>query len=235
MRIRHLVIVVAFLCVACEQVAPPAKVAVRVPQVRATVITIRTVVQPESRVWMQTIMIGGGVARASYEQDVWRLFDTNDGAVTVVDAIDRTARRESFESIVTRRRAATATRPAPFIPRVTFTRTGEQTTVLGTIAEGSRIEAGGYRRDLWTARHPAIPPALFSMMHLSEEPTSPLASMMRPVDDAIAEVRGFPMIDRTEVPLGATTMTVTRTVVSITERPVPAALLKVPVGYKQLP
>ena len=72
------------------------------------------------------------------------------------------------------------------------------------------------------------------MMHMSEPPSSPLAPMMLAVDDELAEMRGFPLLDRTVVPFGKTNLVVEHTVTSIAQRDVPESLLQVPRGYRDL-
>ena len=234
MRIRQFAAVVALLCVACDRPAPPpAKAPVRGPQVRAAVITIRTTIEPERRTYDHTIMVARGLARSTAERDVWRLFDLNASTVTVVDDLDRKVRTDPFETLRAKRREATAVRPAPFIPSLTFNAAEERRTLLGVAADRVVIEAGAYRRELWIARHPAIPDALFAMMHLTETPTSPLAGMMRDVDDQLASLKGFPLLDRTEVPIGDGKTVITRAVMSVTERDVPEATFQVPAGYRR--
>lgn len=232
MRIRQLAAVVALLCVACDRAAPPsAKAPARGPLIRAAVITIRTTIEPERRTYDHTIMVARGKARSSAERDVWRLFDLNASTVTVVDDLDRKVRTDPFETLRAKRREATAVKPAPFIPSLSFKEAEERRTLLGVPAERVVIEAGAYRRELWIARHPAIPEALFAMMHLTETPTSPLAGMMREVDDRIASLKGFPLLDRTEVPIGDGKTVITRAVMNVTERDVPEATFTVPAGY----
>lgn len=195
---------------------------------------MRTTIQPGDRVFRHTIVVAGGLARSTAEHDVWRLFDTEDGRITVVDDVEKTHRTEPLSAYVTRRRRATAAAPAPFIPRASVTEGKETRTLHGVEAERVTVAVGNYRRDLWIGRHRAIPENLFAMMHLSEPVTSPLASMTRRVDEVVARLKGFPLADHAVVPLEKTEMVVDRTVLSIAERDVPAAMLQVPRGYRDV-
>ena len=224
----------ALLCAACDPAPQLARRPSRGPQVRATVVTIRTTVQPDGRPLQHSVVIARGVARSTAEHDVWRLFDTAEGRVTVVDDVERTVRTEPLAAFSRRRRSASASAPAPFIPRVTVMRSGRRRTIHGVTAEEVVIAAGAYRRELWVAKHRGIPAELFAMMLVSEPASSPLAAMARRADEAIASMRGFPLVDHTEVPLGDSKMVIDRSVVSIVEREVPAALLQVPKGYRDL-
>ena len=58
--------------------------------------------------------------------------------------------------------------------------------------------------------------------------------MMRTVDEELLRTRGYPLADRSEVPLDKTRSVVERTVVGIASRPVPEAMLTIPRGYRDL-
>lgn len=233
MSYRHLVLILA-VAAACRPAPDTPPATDRGPQVRATVVAIRTESQPDSRKHEHTIVIAGDRARSTREHDVWRLFDLKAQTVTFVDEIGKTVRTEPLETILNRRRSTTAGPLPPHYPRPRLVGGGETRQMHGVPAELAIITSGSYRRDLWLAEHPKIPRGLFSMMYASEAPTSPLAPMMSAVDEAIIGRPGFPMLDRTEVPYGAERLIVQRNVVSITEREVPESLLRVPSGYLDL-
>ncbi|HEX2060577.1 MAG TPA: hypothetical protein VHK90_07540 [Thermoanaerobaculia bacterium] len=197
-------------------------------------MTIRTTNEHAKTTRDHTIVIAGDRARATNERDVWRIFDTKANTVTFVDDIDRTVRTEPLTAFIARRRKANAESIPPYFRRVAFRRMNESRVLAGASARRHVIESGGYRRELWLAEHPAIPRGLFAMMHASETPTSPLAPMMRAVDEALMATRGFPLLDRTEVPFADGTLVVERTVMSVVQRDVPEAMLAVPRGYKDL-
>jgi len=225
------------ICVACKPAAPtkPAATTKPVgPMVHATVVAIRTTQTPESRTLTHTLVILGDRVRDTSEQDVWRLFDTKANTVTFVDDIARTFRTESLQTLIAQRHAITGNALPPHYPHARLMRPGTKRTILGVAAELVVIESGAYKRELWLGEHPAIPPGLFAMMHASTPPTQPLAPIMRDVDEAFLETQGFPLADRAEVPVSKSTLIVDRSVVSIAPKEVPAALITIPKGYRDL-
>lgn len=219
------------VCVSCKPAQQPARTAAG-PQVRATVVTIRTTIQPADKTHTHTIVIAGDRARSTAEHDTWRLFDTKARTVTFVDDVARTVKTEALQTVVQRRNAANAAALPSHYPRVTLARTDERRTMQGAEAEKVTIASGRYTRELWLAEHPSIPRDLFAMMHASEAPSSPLAPMMRDVDRALVTEEGFPLLDRTTVPMGAGELVVERAVVGIAQRDVPQSLLAIPNGYE---
>jgi len=224
------------VCVSCKpaQQQPSAnKPAAAEPQVRATVVTIRTTTTPDKS-FDHTIVIAGDRARSTGEHETWRLFDTKADTVTYVDDAEKTIRTEALASIVKTRGATLAAALPAHFPRAKLARTKERKTFLGANAQQLVIESGAYRRELWLGEHPQIPRGLFAMMHASDTPSSPLAPMMRAVDEVLVRERGFPLSDRTEVPLGNDKLVVERTVTGIVQREVPETLLALPKDYKDL-
>jgi hypothetical protein len=205
------------------------------PTVRATVVTIRTTMKPEARTQMRTLVIAGDKARDTGEHDVWRLFDTKANTVTFVDEIARTIRTEPLKTIIEKRRGLTAHGLPQHYPRVRVERPGTKRPMQGVTAELMVIESGAYKRELWLGEHPAIPRGLFAMMYASDPPTMPLAPMMRAVDEALVETRGFPLADHAEVPVSKDTLIVDRAVIGIATRDVPESLVTIPKGYREIP
>lgn len=192
---------------------------------RATVITIRTALKPENKTYDHDIVIAGNLARSTGEHDTWRLFDTKAKTVTFVDDIAKTIRTRPLAEIL-REYDEMRAHPLPaHFPRAKYVRTNDRVV----------IELGVYRRELRFAEHPAIPKGLFAMMHASETPTSPLAPMMRAVEQALAAETRFPFADRTTVPVAKGDMVVERTVTGIAQRNVPQSLLTLPKGYQVKP
>lgn len=237
MSYRRLVIVLAVVCVSCKQPARPQAgrpAAAGGPQIEATVVTIRTTVQPGGSTQDHTLIIAGDRARSTSERDVWRVFDTGASTVTTVDEISRTVRTEPLPVLMRRRRtAANSALPAHY-PRLRMQKTGEKRPILGATAEQSVIRSGEYRRELWLADHPSIPDGLFAMMIASEPPSSPLAPMTRAIDEALMSTKEFPLLDRAEVPLEKEKLIVERTVTAIARRRVPEAMLTPPRAYLDL-
>ena len=221
--------------VSCKPAAPRiTKPAAAGPQIRATVVTIRTTVQPEKKSYDHALVIVGDRARSTGEHDTWRLFDTKAKTVTFVDDVAKTIRIEPMSSIVERRKTVNAAALAPHYPHATFERSSERRKMHGANAEKVTIASGAYKRELWLAEHPSIPRDLFAMMHASEPQSSPLAPMMRAVDHDLASARGFPLLDRATVPLDGTELIVERAVIAIVERDVPESLLAIPKEYKDV-
>ena len=232
----RLIVVLAILCVTCKRA--PEKPATPAPgggpQVRATVVTIRTTLVPAERTFTQTLVIAKDRARHTGEQDQWRLFDLKARRVTFVDDVAKTYRTEPLAAIAKSRQAALAAALPPHYPRIELRATKETRALLGITAKETVIELGAYKRQLWIGDHPAIPDELFAMMQLSDPPSSPLAPMMKGADAALSAVRGFPLLDRSEVGYGNTRHIVERTVLAVGQKEVPAALLDVPRGYKDV-
>jgi hypothetical protein len=211
------------VCTGCKQ-PPPEKTAAPAagPQIRATVVTIRTTIQPDNKTYTHTLVIARGRARSTGELDQWRLFDTNAKSVTFVDDIAKTARTEPMQALLKKRREALAAALPSYYPRARITRT----------KTGMVIEVGNYRRELELSDNRAIPRGLFAMMHASDPASSPLAPIMRAADDVLTNTQLFPARDHSELPYGDKKLIVDRTVVSIVERSVPESMLTVPRGYK---
>jgi hypothetical protein len=221
--------------IACKPaLQEPARPADGGPRVRATVVTIQAVTEPEKKTFTRTIVIAGDRVRDTGELDVWRLYDTKAKTITWVDDVAKTIRTEPFASVLEKRRGAVATALPAYYPRATFTRTKERRTLQGVLAAQAVIEAGSYRRELWLGTHQAIPAELFAMMHLSEPPSTPLAPMMRAVDEAIATTRGFPLADRLSIPMRSGNLVVERTVTAIAQQEVLESVLTLPKAYRDV-
>ena len=221
---------------ACNQSQPKPSTATKAsgPTVRATVVTIQTTMKPEQRTSTQTLVIANDRARDTSEQDVWRLYDTKANTVTFVDDIERTVRTQPLQTLIAQHRAATKGPLPSHYPRAQLVRSGTKKAIQGVNAELLAIETGAYKRELWLGEHSAIPRGLFAMMHASTQPTTPLAPMMAAVDEALLATRGFPLADRTEVPVSKDKLIVDRTVTNIAQKDVPQDLLSVPKGYRDL-
>ncbi|MBV8516788.1 MAG: hypothetical protein JO197_05220 [Acidobacteria bacterium] len=212
----------------CKPAPPqPATPAASGPQIRATVVTIRTTTLPENKSITHTLVIAGDHARATNEHDTWRLYDTKANTVTYVDDIAKTIRTETLAQIVKRRHGALANALPEHYPRATLTH-GTKRTLQGVTAEQSIITAATFRHELWLGEHPAIPRGLFALMHASEPLSSPLAPMMRDVEEPLLATRAFPLAEHIEMTFGNSKIAVDREVVSIAQQNVPASLVTVP-------
>jgi hypothetical protein len=203
------------------------------PQVQATVVTIRTTLQPENKTTTSTIVIGDDVARATEEIGTWRLFDFKQNRVAFVDDFAKTYRYESLQSLVQRRDAANSAELNDKLPRAEYSLTGAQRPILGVPATQSLVKLGAYQRELWFGTHPMIPEQLFALMHASETPSVDAPIAKKP-DEALLAARGFPLLDHAELPYAQTKIVVDRDVVDIGRRNVAASLLQIPENYKEL-
>ena len=227
---RHaLLVTLIAVCLSCKpapkQTAKPAAG----PQVRATVVTIRTTVD-KTNVDHQ-LVIAGDKARFTGEYDVWRLYDLKANTVTFVDDVARTMRTQPLQKILDDQRARNAASLGGNVPRARIERTTTSKVLHGTTARQAVIVSGTYRRELWLAEHPSIPRGLFAMMHASDPATSPLAPMMKAVDEELSAERGFPLEDRATL---GNQRIAERSVTSIAQRDVPQALVTLPKGYKDV-
>jgi hypothetical protein len=230
----RLVLILALICAACKPAPPKPATRAAAPTIHATVMTLRTTIEPGNRNLTHTIVIAGDRVRSTAEHDTWRLFDTKAKTVTFVDDIERTIRTAPVAALMARRREAMTNGLASHFPDVSLVRGDATKTILGVNARQSLIESGAYRRELWLAEHPAVPRGLFAMMSATEMPSSPLAPMARKVDDALAAIEGFPLVDRTEVPYGKKKFIVDRVVTQIERRDVPQSTITIPAGYRDL-
>jgi len=236
--VRRQRIIVCALAVAtsCREVAKVSRAAeaVREPQVRATVVTLQTTIQPLNKTFIHVLAIAGGRARCSQEIDSWRLIDLNRNSVTFVDDITKTYHTESFASLFGTRRAAMLETLPDGTPQAKVGATGAKRMIRGLTASQLTVRLGAYERDLWIANHPALPPQLFTIMTLTEPVTTPLAPAMKALDDALLNLRGFAFEDHAELPYGNTRMIVDTMVVKVEQRDVPQSWLNVGTNYRDV-
>jgi hypothetical protein len=220
---------------ACSRQPPlPSRPAASEPKIRATVVTIQTTMPPSPKIWTHTITIANDRVRSSDEADEWRLFDFKEKRVTFVDDLAKTYRSVSFSDVIAAHRTELS-RPLPEgMPHAQFASGNAQKMMQGVIAKEATIRIGAYQRELWIAAHPLIPAELFAMMQASQTSSSPLAGVMRQADEALLNVRGFPMADHAELPYEKRKLVVDNTVVSIERRDVPTVLLNVNGGYREV-
>jgi hypothetical protein len=203
-------------------------------QVPATVITVETRVQPDNHTFRHRIIIAGGLARSDDEFDRWRLFDFANQRVTWVDDIARTLRSQPLEDAASERRKA-AEGPVPdHAPRAEFIRTGVTRTVAGVPTTQVIVRAGGYEREMWIGQPQNVPAGLFAAFFATEPADGKYEPIMREVDDALLDLRGFPMTDHAELPYGESKLVVDRNVVRIERKNVPQSLLQVDSTYREI-
>jgi len=227
LRAAHCALIATLLILAAckpQITKHPPTPAPAVPQIRATVVTIETRTQPDNKTFTHTIVIAGDKARSLDEVDHWRLFDLKSNEVTFVDDIAKSYRVASRQSLLEERKK-TMSEPLPDgIPRATIGATRESKVLQGVNATLWTVRAGAYVRELWIGEHPAIPPNLFSLMAASDQPSTPLAPMMRAVDDALIASHGFPLAEHAELPYLNKKLVVDKSVTKIESKNVDASL-----------
>jgi hypothetical protein len=230
---RSAAIIIFLLCTACRQPSKPAATTSRGPQVRATVVEISTTVEPSKRTSKHTIVIAPGKARSTADAVRWRLFDLQKNEVITVDDDERTFRREPLAQLIARRRTQLQREVPSNLPRAEYSVTNESRPLHGVAARQSLVRMGAYERQIWVGAHPQIPAQLFAMMHAAEEPTA-LAPLARGVEDALLNLRGFPLLDHSELPYGDAKLIVDRAVTAIRQQDVDASMLEIPKEYREI-
>jgi hypothetical protein len=231
---KWLVALIVFLAACNRPPVKPTRSAASEPKIRAIVVTIQTTMPPSPKTWTHTIIIANDRARSSDEADEWRLFDFKEKTVTFVDDLSKTYRKVSFADVEAAHRASLAQPLPEGMPRAQFVVGTAQKTLQGVVAKQSTIRIGAYQRDLWIAFHPLIPQGLFAIMQASAPASSPLAGVMRQADEALIEIKGFPMSDHAELPYEKRKLVVDNEVVKIEKGDVAAALLNVAGSYKEI-
>ena len=235
-ELRYAVAAVA-LIVACGKPVQELRKVVRDsrrgPQVLATVVTVRTTLQPANKATTTTIVIADDLARSTEEVGEWRLFDLKENRVAFVNDFAKTYRYESLESMRDRHADATSEPVSDKIPRIEYSSTNAHRDILGVPATQSVVKLGGYQREIWIGSHPLIPPQLFALMQASRPP-GPDAPVSKRLDDALLSMRGFPLADHAELPYAQTKIVVDRDVVSIERKNVTASLLDIPESYREV-
>ena len=209
----------AAICAACKPGPSPPRPD-QVPKIRATVVTIRTTLQPQNRTFTHTLVIAGGRARSGDEVDAWRLFDLRNKQVIFVDDLAKTYRNVPLATLIAERRKELAKAAL----RTELAATGATRVLQGVTAAEHLLRAGGYERRLWMAKHPSIPNELFATTQASSStPAEPLL-----------QIQGFPLVDHAELPFGKQKMVVERSVVKIEEREVPESWLAIGKDYTEV-
>jgi len=233
-RRKWLAALIVFLAACNRPPGKPSRPATSEPKIRAVIVTIQTTMPPSPKTWTHTIVIANDRARSSDEVDEWRLFDFKEKSVTFVDDLSKTYRKASFADVEAAHRASVSQPVPEGMPRAQFVVGNAQKTLQGVVAKQSTIRIGAYQRELWIASHPLIPQGLFAIMQESEPVSSPLAGVMHQADEALIEVKGFPVSDHAELPFEKRKLVVDHTVVKIEKGEVAASWLKVDGAYRDV-
>lgn len=156
--VRRKGLAVALLAFAACKAEVKRATAPAVPQVRATVITIETKIQPENKTFTHSIVIAGDKARSLDEIDRWRLFDLKANTITLVDEIGKSYHIDPFTAGGKNLEPSKEAKPLQGVNATLWT-----------------THRGGYVDQLWIGNHPAVPPQLFSMMSGMKAQGFPLA------------------------------------------------------------
>src|SRR5580765_5123248 len=88
---RWVALVAVLVVLACQtKIKHPPRLSAVEPKVRATIVTIRTTVQPANRSFVHSLVIAGDRARSGDEVDSWRLFDLKNQSVAYVNDVTKT-------------------------------------------------------------------------------------------------------------------------------------------------
>jgi hypothetical protein len=232
-RASFVVLLTVLAAVGCEQKAKKI-VTPEGPKVKATVVTIRTVLQPSNKAFNHSLIIVNGIARSGDEVDVWHLYDPKRARVTTVDEVAKTHRVDPVTALVAARVKQEAAGNVASLSTAKLVTTDDSIVHLGAQTRRWLLTAGAYKRDLWFGTHPAIPAGLFSAIYATRLAESTAAGVSAAVDRQLMAVNEFPFIDRSELPYGKSTMTVERTVTKIEEKEVPQAWLEIPKGSRDV-
>ncbi len=190
-------------------------------------INLRTTIAPSNKVFTHFVVIANGKARSAEELDRWRLFDLANGSVTYVDDLSKSFRVESLTALIDTRSRADESDGSKLAA------TGARKLLNGVEASQYILSRGAYRRELWLATIPNVPSQLFAMMQASRRPSG-AENQKEWAEAPLAGVRGYPMDDRAQLPYGSSSLSMARTVTSVEQKDVPAALLLVPGGYRDV-
>jgi hypothetical protein len=231
---KWLAALIVFLAACNRPPVKPVRPVANEPKIRAVVVTIQTTMPPSPKTWTHTIVIANDRARSSDELDEWRLFDFKEKTVTFVDDLSKTYRRVSFDDVEAAHRASLSQPLPEGMPHAQFIVGTAEKTLQGVVAKQSTVRIGAYQRELWIASHPLIPQGLFAIMQASAPASSPLAGVMRQADEALMEIKGFPMSDHAELPYEKRRLVVDNEVVKIEQSDVAASWLNVNRAYKEI-
>ena len=234
-RRRFRIAVITVLLAACKRPALPPHPPDQTPKTRATVITMRTTLQPPAQTVSQTIAIADRKARVSTDADTWRLFDFAQKQVTFVDTIAKSSRIETFASLVARRQKALTAPPREGSPHVQSGPTGARRTIAGVPSSEWVLREGAYQRHVWIGRHPSIPDDLFAMLQSSAAPSASVTGPVRSAEEGLLRIPGFAMADHAELPYGRNKMVVDTVVLSVEQRDVPQSWFNVPAAERVAP
>lgn len=219
------------LVASCRQPAAPPEVSG--PAVPARVLTIRTRIEPGDRTLLHRIVVAESRIRLTSEADRWRLFDFEARTVTTVDEINRTVQVEPFDLFFARKEDL-FDESRPNLPRAELIRTEKRGRIAGIEAVLYEIRLGGYVREIWLSTEPLVHEDFFPVWVATQNLDPAGAGVLRDVYRQLIELRGFPLLDRSEMRFGGETLQIERRLMSVESTEVPENLLRVPLRYEVL-
>jgi hypothetical protein len=203
-------------------------------RIDARVLTIQTVTSPEERQGSREVLVAGNQVRLTDEQDRWRLFDLEEGSVSIIDEIARTYQVQTLEQLLERKRElARGEVPADF-PPVHVVSTGRSMDIGGIAAAEHLVTMGSFRRELWLSSEPLIDSDFFRLMIATEPIGGNYPAAMARAHLRLVELEGFPVLDRIVTTYGQRSLTIERRLSSIEQRQVDRSLLTRPAGFQNV-
>jgi hypothetical protein len=197
------------------------------------VLIIRTSI-PGERSFLYLIGVADGKVRLGSESDQWRLIDVTNRTVTFVDETARTYRTATGTALVQQNRAALRGQLPPWVPPARFEPLRRTRSFGGFPAAGYRVTMGGYERELWLSYRSIIAPEFLELYLASEPLSEPYGAAMREVFDELLLLQGFPVHERSAMPVGEKAMVIERTLLRVVDREVPAIWFEIPGGFRNL-
>jgi hypothetical protein len=225
---------ILLLSVACAKTQQVRTAVAAGPQVRARVLNIQVTTSPDNGRFFASVAISPqNLVRLTDEVDHYRLFDMEKKTVTYVDTIAKTYRTDTFDAAMKSRRqlVADGNENAPLLK---LAETGQTKTINGVAARQLTLTLGAYHRDIWLSTDSLTPEPLFPIIFATEPVAAPYASTYRDVLGRLSTVKGFPVLDRSEMPFRDKMMTVEKTVTSIQQKDVPESLFAIPDDFREV-
>ena len=178
--------------------------------------------------------MANGKARIGNELDRWRLIDFQNNTVTFVDDVAKTYRTESLASLLRQKRAVIRRDLPEFVPAAEFFETDVERTFGEYPARLYAVRMGGYQRNVWMSTALEVPPQLFPLIIASEPLTTPYSPAMEDVFEGLLKLKGFPVIDRSDMVYRGEPRVIEKKLERVEERDLPASWFQLPQDYADL-
>jgi len=206
-----------------------------VPRVTATVLSYHVDLLPKKSSFNYLVAIDPeGKARIGDEADQWRLIDIPNRNVTFVNDSTQAYRTVGLATLVAERRKNVSGDLPAGVSRAVVTMTSSPETFRTWQARRITIAAGPYQRSLWISAKSLSPEPLLSLILFSEPLSTPYAAMLRDTSTVYENIRGMPVLDRSQMSWNGQQLMIQRVLESVMSRRVPASWFLVPDGYRNL-